>query len=51
LEIGIEDDVTVKRPVLIANQKEAGAEQHDGDGNENSDDYVVVFHATSSAPL
>src|ERR1700733_15233502 len=45
LEIGIEDDVTVKRPVLIANQKEAGAEQRNGDGNENPDDYVVVFHA------
>ena len=46
LKIGVENDVTVKRSVLIANQKEAGAEQHDGDGNENPDDYIVVFHAT-----
>ncbi len=50
LEIGVENDVPVKRFVLIANQKEAGAEQHDGGCNENSDGHVVGFHATS-APL
>jgi hypothetical protein len=46
LETGVENDVTVKRFVLIANQKEAGAKQHDGGGNEDPDDYVVVFHET-----
>jgi hypothetical protein len=35
LEIGVENDVTVKRFVLIADQKESSAEEHDGGGNEN----------------
>jgi hypothetical protein len=50
LEIGVKNDVTTKSFVFIADQKESNTEEHDGGGNENSNDHIMVFHATS-APL
>ena len=50
LEIGVKNDVTTKSFVLIADEKESSTEQYDGGGNENSNDHIMVFHATS-APL
>ena len=50
MEIGIENDVTMKGFVLVANQKEGSPKEHDRGRNENSDHHIMVFHGTS-API
>jgi hypothetical protein len=50
MHIGVENKVTMKGFVLVANQKEGRPEERDRGSNENSDQHTMVFHVTS-API